>query len=44
VRPWLRRDARGNLARYGTPIAVSDRSLDHSVDDIAAAIRRRLGA
>ena len=41
VRPWLRRQARADRARYGTPIAVSDRSLDHSVDHIAAAIRRR---
>lgn len=38
VRPWLRRDARGNLARYGTPIAVSGTSLDRSLDDICAAI------
>lgn len=40
VRPWLRRDARGNLARYGTPIAVSGMSLDRSLDDIGAAISR----
>lgn len=42
VRPWLRREARGNLARYGTPIAVSGMSLDRSVDDIGAAIRGRM--
>jgi hypothetical protein len=41
VRPWLRREARGNIARYGTPIVVSDLSLDHSIDDIAAAVHRR---
>jgi hypothetical protein len=38
IRPWLRREARGNLARYGTPIVVSGLSLDHSIDDIAAAV------
>lgn len=41
VRPWLFREARGNLARYGTPIVLSDRSLDHSLDDIATAVRRQ---
>lgn len=44
VRPWLRREARGNLARYGTPIVLSGRSLDHSIDDIATAVRQRRGA
>jgi hypothetical protein len=39
ARPWLRRVARRNIARYGTPIVVSGLSLDHSVDDIAAAVR-----
>jgi hypothetical protein len=38
VRPWLRREARDNLARYGTPIVLSCLSLDHSIDDIAAAV------
>jgi hypothetical protein len=42
VRPWLRREARGNLARYGTPIAVSGVSLDRSLDDIGAAIHQRM--
>jgi hypothetical protein len=42
ARPWLRREARGNLARYGTPIVVSGMSLDRSLDDIGAAIRRRI--
>ncbi|MEV5708649.1 hypothetical protein [Actinoallomurus sp. NPDC052274] len=41
VRPWLLREARGNLARYGTPIVLSDLSLDHSIDDIVTAVRRR---
>ncbi|MCO5973342.1 hypothetical protein [Actinoallomurus soli] len=40
VRPWLFREARGNLARYGTPIVLSDQSLDHSLDDITTAVRR----
>jgi hypothetical protein len=40
VRPWLRREARGNLARYGTPIVFSGLSLDHSLDDIAAAVNQ----
>ncbi|WP_433178154.1 hypothetical protein [Actinoallomurus sp. CA-150999] len=39
--PWLRREARGNMARYGTPIVLSDLSLDHSIDDIVTAVRRR---
>jgi hypothetical protein len=38
VRPWLRREARGNLVRYGTPIVVPGLSLDHSVDDILTAV------
>lgn len=42
VRPWLRREARGNLARHGTPIVLSGASLDKSLDDIDAAIRLRL--
>jgi hypothetical protein len=42
VRPWLRRDARGSLARYGTPIAVPGRSLSLSLDDIDAAISQRM--
>jgi hypothetical protein len=42
ARWWLRREARGNLAMYGTPIVVSDRSLDRSLNDIDAAIRRHM--
>jgi hypothetical protein len=42
VRPWLVREARGNLARYGTPIVLSGQSLDHSLDAIATAVRHRL--
>jgi hypothetical protein len=40
ARPWLRREARRNIARYGTPIVLSGLSLDHSLDDIAAAVCR----
>lgn len=40
MRPWLRRTARDDLVRYGTPIVVRDASLDHSIDAIAAAVRR----
>jgi hypothetical protein len=40
VFPWLRREARGNIARYGAPIVLSGLSLDHSIDDIAAAIHQ----
>jgi hypothetical protein len=42
VRPWLRREARGELARYGTPLVLSSMSLDRSLDDIEAAIGRRV--
>lgn len=42
VRPWLRREARGNLATYGTPIVVPGASLDQSLDDIDADICGRL--
>lgn len=44
VRPWLRPEARGDLARYGTPIVLSGLSLDHSLDDIAAAVHRHTAA
>jgi hypothetical protein len=40
VRPWLRRDVRRNLARYGAPLALADSIWDHSLDDILAALRR----
>ncbi len=40
MRLWLRWEARRDLARYGTPIVLSGLSLDHSIDDIAAAIRQ----
>lgn len=38
VRPWLRRQARRDLATHGTPIVVDDRSLDHSIDEIRSAM------
>jgi hypothetical protein len=45
ARPWLRSQARTEFARYGTPIVVGDRSLDHSLDDILATVNRfRLSA
>jgi hypothetical protein len=37
--PWLRREARANLARHGTPIVLSGQSLDHSLDAIAGALQ-----
>lgn len=40
VRPWLRSQARTEFARYGTPIVVRDRSLDHSLDVILSAVNR----
>lgn len=42
VRPWLRREARSNLAAYGTPIVVPGASLDQSLEDIDADISGRL--
>jgi hypothetical protein len=42
VRPWLRRETRQNLARYGSPIVVSDLSLDRSLAEIEAAIAEHL--
>lgn len=39
VRPWLRREARTNVTRYGTPIVLAAASLDRSLDEIAAAVR-----
>ena len=38
LRPWLRREARGNLARHGTPIVLTGQSFDHSLDDITRAV------
>lgn len=40
VRPWLRSESRSNLAQLGTPIVVSDASMDHSVDDILSAVHQ----
>jgi hypothetical protein len=39
VRPWLRRDVRRKLATYGTPLVLADTILDHSIDEIFAAIQ-----
>lgn len=40
ARPWLRRDARANLARHGTPLVVPGASLNRPLADIAEAIQR----
>jgi hypothetical protein len=40
TRPWLRQEARSNLARFGTPIVIADASLDQPVDAILDATRR----
>jgi hypothetical protein len=41
VRPWLRRDIRANLTRYGAPIVLSDASLNRPLDTITEAVARR---
>lgn len=40
ARPWLRREARANLGRHGTPLVVPGASLNRSLEDIVAAIQR----
>ena len=40
IRPWLRAECRTNLARYGTPIVMSQLSMNRTLDDIQAAISR----
>ncbi len=44
VHPWLRREARKNLAWYGTPFIISDLSMDTSLDEIAAGIAQSIGS
>jgi hypothetical protein len=41
ARPWLRAEARANLARHGTPIVVSGRSLDRPLTEIAGRLSVR---
>jgi hypothetical protein len=41
ARPWLRRELRANLTRHGTPVVLTGRSLDRSLDEITAAIHTR---
>jgi hypothetical protein len=41
TRPWLRSEARKNLQRYGTPIVLSDLSLNRPLDEIAIAFKSR---
>lgn len=36
---WLRRQARADLARFGAPVVIDDRSLDHSLEEIRSAVR-----
>lgn len=36
---WLRRQARADLARFGAPVVIDDRTLDHSLEDIRSAVR-----
>ncbi len=38
TRWWLRRDARADLDRLGAPIVLDERSLDHTLADIRAAV------
>lgn len=41
ARPWLRREARANHARYGTPIILSGLSMNRSLAEIADALNAR---
>jgi hypothetical protein len=38
TRPWLRAEARTNLAEFGTPIVLMAQSMNRSLDEIQAAI------
>jgi len=38
MRPWLRAEGRTNIASYGTPIVVSQHSIDHKLEDIQSAV------
>lgn len=38
TRPWLRAEARTNLAEFGTPVVLMAQSLNRSLDEIQAAI------
>lgn len=40
ARPWLRRAARSDIARHGTPQVVRAASLNRPLDDIVAAVRQ----
>jgi hypothetical protein len=41
VRPWLRGEGRSDLKQFGTPIVLMAQSLNHSLDEIQAAIDER---
>jgi hypothetical protein len=38
MRPWLRRQGRDELAKYGSPVGLQQASLNRPLDDILAAI------
>lgn len=38
MRPWLRHEGRGELAKYGSPVVLRQASLNRPLDDILAAI------
>jgi hypothetical protein len=40
TRPWLRAEARTNVAEFGTPIVLMAQSMNHSLDEIEAAVAR----
>lgn len=40
ARPWVRGDARRALARFGSPITLSQQSMDHTLDEIQSAFAR----
>ncbi|BCJ38434.1 hypothetical protein Athai_59370 [Actinocatenispora thailandica] len=44
MRPWLRRQGRDELARYGTPIVLGAASLNRPLEDILAAVETAVAA
>jgi hypothetical protein len=43
TRPWLRAEGRANLAEFGTPVVLMAQSMNHSLDEIQAAMARHRG-
>ena len=37
---WLRAEGRSNIARYGTPIVMSQHSMNRTLDEIQSAVSR----